>query len=254
MSELYIAIDESGTVRNNSDLKAHTNFFVIAGFITDKKGLQILNSLYLKEELKLKKVNPNYYNNNKEIKGINILPKDCAIILESIVNNVHSFVPFSIIVCKKHLWKRKWIENAAFNYFLKLLIQFLKENNLLTSKQINIYLDDRGIKTPFIKKLKEYLEQDLFLATAEEGYIFKVEYKNSKHYAYIRCADLIAYSILKIHENKSKRDRKFIKNLKKISINLNQNKTIFPQKTCEINNCFIIKISEGFIKNIDNNL
>lgn len=246
MNEINIIVDESGTMNNDVKDKKYTwtNYFVISGFMTDKDGLQILKSIYLKEELNIKNKNPKYYNKITEIKGVNIIPEDCAIILNSIIKNVKTFIPFSIVVCKKHSIRRTWNENAAFNYFFKLLIKYLlKNNDVGHNKKINIYLDNRGRKTPFRNELKEYLEQDLFLDMIERNYSFNIFYKDSKvlKNSYIRCADLIAYSILKSHENKTKREKEFIAKLKEYNVNLHihENKTIFPNGTCKINNCHI---------------
>ena len=255
MNEINIVIDESGTMEDNINEESYswTKYFVISGYIVDNEGLQSLKSLFSKEELKIRQLHSEHYSEIEEIKGINIMPEDCAIILRSIIDSIKTFIPFSIVVCKRHLQRKKWIENAAFNYFLKLLIKFLKNNNLITSNKINIYLDNRGRKTPFRTELKEYLEQDLYLDSIDEKErIFKVEYKESKHFSYIRCADLLAYSILKIHSNRTSRDRKFIKNLSKYNIDLMQNKTIFPQTTCKNYQCEILKVSDNFIKSIDN--
>lgn len=73
-------------------------------------------------------------------------------------------------------------------------------------------MDNRGRKTPFRNELKEYLEQELFLEmlNEEKTITFNIEYKDSKINSYIRCADLIVYSILKFHENKTKRDKNLL--------------------------------------------
>lgn len=255
MEGINIIIDESGTMGNNINEPNYswTKYFVISGYIVDDKGLQSVKSLYLKEELKIKRAQSEYYNKIEEIKGVNIIPEDCAMILKSIINNIKTFIPFSIVVCKRHLLKKVWNENAAFNYFLKLLIRFLRKNGFITSNKINIYVDNRGRKTPFRTELNEYLEQDLYLDSIEEKErIFKIEYKDSKSFSYIRCADLLAYSILKIHTNKTSRDRKFIENLNKYDINLLQNKIVFPETTCKKYECEILKIPDFLIKKIDN--
>lgn len=242
MSEINIIIDESGSMNNiNQNKHSWTNYFVIGGYIVDNIGLISLNANFLKKELEIKRKNERHYKKIDEIKGVNIVPNDCAIILKNIINNIKSFIPFSIVICKKHCIKKTWNENGAFNYFLKCLIIFLIKNKVINydeNQNIKILLDNRGRKTPFRNELKEYLEQELYLEVLNEAkkLTFNIEYKDSKMNAYIRCADLIAYSILKFHENKSKRDKKFIKALDNKKINLHENKNIFP-KYCSDKMC-----------------
>ncbi|WP_425381413.1 DUF3800 domain-containing protein [Spiroplasma endosymbiont of Polydrusus pterygomalis] len=89
---------------------------------------------------------------------------------------------------------------------LKCLILFSIKNKIIKcdNNDIKIFLDNRG-KNPFRNELKEYLQQELCLKmlNEEKKLTFNIKYKDSKINVYIRCADLIAYFILKFHENKS---------------------------------------------------
>ncbi len=194
-NKTYIVIDESGAIHQKNN-----NFFVIAGYITQR--IYSVKSCHKKLEKHIKDKYPKT-NKYEELKACYLKPTQKAEFLNELFK-IPTTIPIGIIVDKKHLIKRnKHDENIKYNYFLGLLLNFLLENHqeLFPHDDITLILDNRNVKVGSLNSLEDYLNTTLGL-TKEKN--FKVFYYDSKGHRTVQMADLIANTFFGYYNYKNK--------------------------------------------------
>lgn len=179
----YIVIDESGATHQKQN-----DYFVIAGYIT--KQIYSVKSIHKKVERDLKLKYP-YLNKYKELKGCYLNASQKAEFLNELFK-VPTTIPISIIIDKKHLFKREQHdENIKYNYFIQILLSYLLHNfsGLLNGDEIQLILDNRNVSVGSLNSLQDYLNSALGLIYDKK---FDVKYRNSNEHREVQMADLVS--------------------------------------------------------------
>lgn len=179
----YIVIDESGATHQKQN-----DYFVIAGYIT--KQIYSVKSTHKKVERNLKLKYP-YLNKYKELKGCYLNASQKAEFLNELFK-VPTTIPISIIIDKKHLFKREQHdENIKYNYFIQLILSYLLHNfsGLLNGDEIQLILDNRNVSVGSLNSLQDYLNSALGLIYDKK---FDVKYRNSNEHREVQMADLVS--------------------------------------------------------------
>lgn len=191
----YVVIDESGATHQKEN-----DYFIIGGYIT--KQIYKVKSVHKKIERELKEEFPRLKKLD-ELKGCYLKSQQKARFLNELFK-IPSTVPISIIVDKKHLWKRKHHnENIKYNYFLQLLLNFILNNHkhLMDTEEIELLLDNRNVSVGSLNSLEDYLNSSLGLTYNK---VFKVKYRNSKEHREVQFADLISNVLFGHYNYRSK--------------------------------------------------
>lgn len=179
----YIVIDESGATHQKEN-----DFFVIAGYIT--KQIYTVKSVHKKVEKRLKQEFP-YLVKYKELKGCYLIAYQKSIFLNELFM-VPTTIPISIIIDKKHLFKREQHdENIKYNYFIQILLSYLLHNysGFMNADEIQLILDNRNVSVGSLNSLQDYLNSALGLIYDKK---FNVVYRNSNEHREVQMADLVA--------------------------------------------------------------
>lgn len=179
----YIVIDESGATHQKEN-----DYFVIAGYIT--KQIYTVKSVHKKVEKRLKQ-EFSYLVKYKELKGCYLNAYQKSIFLNELFK-VPTTIPISIIIDKKHLFKREQHdENIKYNYFIQILLSYLLHNysGFMNVDEIQLILDNRNVSVGSLNSLQDYLNSALGLIYNKK---FNVMYKNSNEHREVQMADLVA--------------------------------------------------------------
>ena len=186
MKELatYLVLDESGAMHQKND-----RYFVIAGFITTK--LYKVRAIHRKIEGKIKK--KNNISATKELKASYLQPEEKAEFINGLLK-LNCVYPISIVIDKQGLRKKNIPENIAYNLLIKNLLKYILtyKKEILPTKDIILYLDNRSVKVKYMNELETYLEWELTDLFDKD---FTVYYKNSKESREVQMADYLANAI-----------------------------------------------------------
>jgi hypothetical protein len=203
---LFIVLDESGNLHKNDKCK----YFIIGGYITDNslKGRSLFKKEISKviERKKLKK--------NIEIKGSSLTNEEKEEIISNIWRSYSKnaiFYPILIVIDKENLKKEITEVNILYNFFIKILLQKLKDNKKIINQKIILKLDNKTIKVGSVNTLEEYLKAEFFF---EDFTIEDVMYIDSSKKEEIQLADFICnINWRKFEYGKKKKREKFCRNM-----------------------------------------
>ena len=186
MRKHFIFLNESGLIRENSSDK----YFIIGGFIAEEYTL--LKKKYKQSTLKIKQKREIPLEN--ELKAIHMKSGDKRFILEEIQKD-SKFKFIGIMVEKDKLQKLVEKVNVFYNYLIKLLIDFLIDNNEISEfDELNISIDKRSIKVSSLNSLSDYLE--IYYEYEKKFELkLKVEYLDSHDNYNIQIADLLCNTL-----------------------------------------------------------
>lgn len=204
---MNIYIDESGSISNNSH---NDRYFVIAMIhVINKKGLERAYKRFVSSNLEtLKKLDQvkidkstgkvlkpgnRMFTNGKfnELKGSQFDRSMKLKFLEYFTQK-HHFNIFYIKISNGRLADR-FCENTAraFNYTLRLALEYYIKNNYLPNEDCHLQLDERNERTDTKYFLENYLNTELTLCGAVDG-TFNVTYFDSANNKFIQIADVFA--------------------------------------------------------------
>jgi len=191
-------VDESGSMTKNN-LKCKSNqYFVICIIMVDNpdRVKRVLKRFIKKNLNNLKAIDKQqrmFYKDGrfKELKGSS-LNKDMKLKLVDYLCQNHLFDVFYICVNNRTVEDVLYQNTArAFNYLLRLSIEFNSKNNLIL-KDINyLYIDERNVKTNSKATLNEYLNIELVIANHLQK-TFIVSYCKSENNTLIQLADFFS--------------------------------------------------------------
>lgn len=190
--ELFIYLDESGSIHSNSK----TNYFAVGGFLISKKDKNKAISIYRKNNKTIK--DNRGYPLNMELKSYHYTDQEKIRIFNDI-QQINSFVGISVIFNKPKMKKKIIKSNVFFNYAVKILLEnnifpFLNKINYV----FNIIIDNRNIKVGDLKDLERYLNTEFILY----NYKFIIKYYDSSCNFGIQLADLCVNTIYNYYKNK----------------------------------------------------
>lgn len=218
-------VDESGSMtKKNLNYKSNQYFIICMVIPSDNKKLKRVYNRFISSNInELRKEDLHhcmFYPNGKfkELKGTFLsLDMKKKFINYFCRNNLLSLY----YICSSN----KLVENyfymnkaRAFNYLIKLTIEYNTLNNNIRKDMNHFYIDERNVKTATIATLGEYLNIELVTASHIQK-TFIVEYCQSESKELIQVADVfsnIYYSYVKNdrfnNEINLMRDEKYIKN------------------------------------------
>ena len=199
-------VDESGSMTKKNLIYKSNQYFIICMVVPiDNKKLKRAYSRFVSSNIKQLKSedlhNKMFYSNGrfKELKG-SFLSVDMKrkFINYFCKNNLINI--YYICSSNRSVESYFYVSKArAFNYLIKLSIEYNTLNNVL-KKDINyLYIDERNVKTQTIATLGEYLNIELVTAKHIQK-TFIVEYCQSESRELIQVADVfsnIYYSFVK---------------------------------------------------------
>ncbi len=214
--EVYVYIDESGSIHKNSK----TKYFAVGGYFTffDDRNKIISTYKRINKEVKLTR----NIQMNKEIKSYDYTDEEKIEIFKA-VQKIEYFCGCSMIF-NKSLMKKEIIEsNIFFNYSIKLLFTDCIIPLINTKKYSNIKfivsIDNRNIKVGHLNDLQTYLRTEFCL----ENFDFKVTYYDSSTNFGVQLADLIINTFYNVYK-----DKNIVKNVVP-HIKVNKNRiSLFP--------------------------
>lgn len=182
MADIFLFLDESGKAHKNNPCTC----FFIGGFITRNRNC--IKHIYKKEVNKIKKelgktldyeLKSTHMNFTHKIRLIKALEKN------------NDFIYTGIRLNKPLLRKKVDNENLYVNYLIKILIEYLiKENIISNDDTVNLLIDNQSISVGSFNTLKDYL---LIYNRFELGndININVTYIQSHHDYNIQISDLI---------------------------------------------------------------
>ena len=191
--EVYVYLDESGSIHKNSN----TKYFAVGGYFCFFSDRNKIISTYKRINKSIKDIRNIPL--NTEIKSYDMKDNEKREIFAT-MQRITSFCGFSIIF-NKSLMKKEVIEsNIFFNYAVKILIKnciipLLSANNI----KFIMSIDNRNIKVGDLKNLENYLRTEFCL----ENYNFSVKYYDSATNYGIQLADLIVNTFYNMFKNKN---------------------------------------------------
>lgn len=216
MNTFYV--DESGSMTKKGLDKRHNRYFIVCMILTNdsKKLLRVYKRFISSNIDKLRKTdkhNKMFFKNGKfkELKGSSLT-----------IEMKQKFINF---FCRNRLFDIYYIcsdnkkaedifysnTSRAFNYLLKLSIDYNSSINNI-KKSINyFYIDERNIRTDSKATLREYLNTELVSANHLQK-LFVVEYCNSESKELIQVADVFS----NIYYTYLAKDTKLDKDIKKL--------------------------------------
>lgn len=214
MTNIYI--DESGSINNKCSTQKH---FIITLIVpTNKEKLDRVYTRFVKkymEELRQAKPKNKMFNNDKfvELKGNQFDRKLKKVFVEYFAKKKHFEIYYIII--DNNLLEDKFCKNTsrAFNYVIRLALQYLIKNKYLNDDDYFLQLDERNEKTESKHFLQNYLNTELSLSGTTDSK-FTVSYFDSSNNKFIQIADVfsnILYSHL--HTSAFKEEIKLLKSM-----------------------------------------
>lgn len=193
---MNLYIDESGSM--TCDVSTHKNkFFIIAVLLVDDSvKLKKIYSRFISKhlnELKQIDVDKKMFKNNKfiELKGSCLTPKLKKEFVDYFCKNNYFQILYIKIDNSKATTKLYSNKARAFNYVLKLALEYLHNKNILLDREWNLSIDERNVKTGTKYLLKEFLLTELSVGKNIVDNI-TVEYFDSSNNKLIQLADVFA--------------------------------------------------------------
>lgn len=190
MKELYIFLDESGNMHQNSS----DRFFVIGGVVTENPIL--LHKKYKKINLQLKHLRE--FSMTKELKASHMKREDKIFLFDNIQKKEPTMKFIGIVVDKEKLYRKVTQVNLFYNYLIKILMLSLAQKNIINkdTAKIHIHLDNRSIKAGSQNSLEDYINIEFnYHLFINEHTRFYVSYLDSCKDFNIQLADLVCNSI-----------------------------------------------------------
>lgn len=214
MTNIYI--DESGSINNNCRTQ---KYFIITLIVpTNKEKLDRVYTRFVKkhmEELRQVKTKNKMFNNEKfvELKGNQFDRNLKKVFVEYFAKKKHFEIYY--IVINNQFLEDKFCENTsrAFNYVIRLALQYFIKNNYLKDDDYFLQLDERNEKTESKHFLQDYLNTELSLNGTTDSK-FTVLYFDSSNNKFIQIADVfsnIMYSHL--HTSAFEEEINLLKNM-----------------------------------------
>lgn len=191
IKQCYLVLDESGAMHLKDE-----RYFVIAGYLTtDINKIKSCHRKIEKEILTIKKID---LHNHKELKSTNITPKQQATFINNLLS-IDGVIGVSITIDKYQLDNFKASENLAYNYFVKNLINYLLNCNIVILNEaydVVLLLDNRSIAVKNANDLETFLNLEFVYSLAYDKN-FIVKYLDSNKHREIQMADYISNALWK---------------------------------------------------------
>lgn len=194
MTILNIYIDESGSINNT--LKQNHDFIITLLIPLNKKQLERTYKRFISNNYdslkKLDKTNKMFSNNKFfELKGSQFDKPTKQKFIKFFTHKKH-FEMYYIHIKNCYL-SDDFCQNTsrAFNYVLRLALQYLFTNKFLNNEPVNIQLDERNERTETKHFLENYLNTELVLSGITNSN-FKVSYFDSSNNKFIQIADVLS--------------------------------------------------------------
>ena len=191
---MNIYIDESGSINNT--FKQNQDFIITLIVPTDKKKLEHTYKRFVSknhDDLKeLDKDNKMFLNGKfRELKGSKFNRPMKQKFVRFFSKRKHFEIYY--IQIKNYQLSNEFCQNTAraFNYVMRLALQYLIKNNFLNQEDFNLQLDERNEKTETKHFLENYLNTELSLGGTTNGK-FTVCYFDSSNNKYIQIADVFS--------------------------------------------------------------
>lgn len=191
---LNIYIDESGSINNT--FKQNQDFIITLIVPTDKKKLDHTYKRFVSknhDDLKeLDKDNKMFLNGKfRELKGSQFDRPMKQKFVRFFSKKKHFEIYY--IQIKNCQLSNEFCQNTAraFNYVMRLALQYLIKNNFLNQEDFNLQLDERNEKTETKHFLENYLNTELSLGGTTNGK-FTVCYFDSSNNKFIQIADVFS--------------------------------------------------------------
>jgi hypothetical protein len=191
---LNIYIDESGSINNTLD--KNSDFIITLVVPTNKKQLECTYKRFVSNNHKiLKKLDKNnkmFFNNKfQELKGSQFNKPMKQKFVKFFAKKKHFEIYY--IRIENYKLSDDFCKNTAraFNYVIRLALQYLIKNNFLEQDNIHLQLDERNEKTETIHFLENYLNTELSLGGTTKGK-FTVNYFDSSNNKFIQIADVFS--------------------------------------------------------------
>lgn len=198
--DLYIYVDESGTIPKPGTPVNNTDCFVLALVITSKpskisrkfrKGIVEICNRFSKYETELK--------NNNEIKGSHLLEREKAIIFEHFYDKCFETSEIGIVQLHNAKAEDKFRRQPAlsFNFLVWKFINYYFARQKICYEDVDtvhLVIDERNIASEARHDLQGYIEMENF---KKDIPLFKgvtVNYVDSTNESLVQLADMIANS------------------------------------------------------------
>jgi len=188
-------IDESGSM--NCDMVG--TYFIIGILSCDDSNVERLKKLYKRfirlhfNELKKCDKDNKMFHNGKfaELKGSMLTPRLKKRFVHHFCKD-NLFELFYIVIENERVSKTLYANKArAFNYVLKLALEYYKDKGLISDKVWILNIDERNVKTNTKYALCEYINTELFLAASSKHHA-EVYYHDSENCILVQVADVFA--------------------------------------------------------------
>ena len=189
----YIVLDESGAMHLKKE-----RYFVIAGFITTELHKVTSTHKWVERIVKEQKQIP--IKQECELKSSKINASQQALFLNALYE-LPGVIPIAIIIDKDNLTKIGASENAAYNFFVRHLLEYLFKCDIpmLHANDIELRVDNRNVANKNLKDLETFLQWEFDLMDLE----FEVKYLDSRGNRDIQMADYVANLIWTKYNSKN---------------------------------------------------
>lgn len=217
MRHIGVFVDESGSVKKG--LLSDRDYFVIAMIFTDNE--KFLKKVFTKQRLKvLTEEEKQLLAQSKEIKGSAIEERRKKRIYQAVVDKCCHDVEVGVIVLdlKESEERLRNVSSRAFNFLLaRYLSAFYKKHSKFSAFEcVDLYVDERNVKTGSKYTLEEYLNTEYNIEDPIcEGDI-TVHYLDSKNRNLIQFADFLANTTYRAYKKGDSEAAENLEILKKI--------------------------------------
>lgn len=198
--DLYIYIDESGTIPKPSVSVKDTDCFVLSLIITSKPS--ILSRKFRKGIVELCSRYPDYkteLNEHKEIKGSHIEEQNKSVIFNYFYDKCFDIAEIGIVQLHNSKAEDKFRQypTRSFNFLVwKFLKYYFKCQKICREKieTVHLIIDERNVATQARHDLAGYIEMENFKEDVPFFDSVVVNYVDSKNESLVQLADMVANS------------------------------------------------------------
>lgn len=194
---MNIYIDESGSMTHENSQLKNRYFIICMIFVKGPKVLKKVFERFISKNLsKLKEIDNNnnkMFNGDKfiELKGAALTKTFKKLFVEYFCQKDHFKILYILVDNQKatdNFYKNK---ARAFNYLLKISLEYLCNKNILTDRDWMLQIDERNVKTESKYLLREFLLTECSTGSNKVDEVC-VEYFNSCSNKLIQLADVFA--------------------------------------------------------------
>ena len=224
--DLFIYIDESGTIPKPSVLVNDTDCFVLSLIITSKPSK--LSRKFRKGIVEICNRYPEYQtelNDHKEIKGSHVSEENKAVVFDYFYDKCFEIAEIGIIQLHNSKAEDKFRKYPAqaFNFLVWKFLSYYFKRQRICKEEINtihLIIDERNVATEARHDLAGYIQMENFKQDIPSFKSVNVSYVDSRNESLVQLADMVANSYWRwLRFNKSGTEPNSIKMLNPLLVN-----------------------------------